>query len=74
MRLTRTSRELKAGCFVCHDSMAHWFGPNAQGVAARHHDATGHATWVEVVLNVYYGRESLDPASPSAPEGGKDPT
>jgi hypothetical protein len=41
--------------------MAHWFGPNAQGVAARHHDATGHATWCEVSLSVWYGREEPGP-------------
>jgi hypothetical protein len=46
---------VKAGCFVCHGSQAHWFGGNAQGVAARHHDATGHRTWADVSMSVTYG-------------------
>lgn len=57
MRDTGIVRDVRAGCFVCHDGQAHWTGKNAQGVAARHHDATGHATWVEVSMGIYYGRE-----------------
>lgn len=33
-----------------------WRGGNAQGVAARHHDASGHPTWVEVDMKILYGR------------------
>lgn len=54
-RETYTSREVKAGCFVCHGSIAHWTGGNAQGLAARHHDATGHVTWSDVYLLIHYG-------------------
>ncbi len=54
-RRTRTSRDLRAGCFECYGTDAHWFGPNAQGVAARHHDKTGHETWVDVALSIRYG-------------------
>jgi cytochrome c551/c552 len=54
------SRILQGGCFVCHGDEAHWFGPNAQGVAARHHDATGHQTWVDVNMHIKYGREPAD--------------
>ncbi len=42
MRPYSYSRHLQGGCFVCHPDGAHWFGPNTQGVAARHYDATGH--------------------------------
>lgn len=58
MRDTFTSRDVRAGCFVCHGSDAHWFGGNAQGVAARHHDATGHTTWSDVYLSVRYGNDA----------------
>lgn len=57
-RLTSISRDLRAGCFVCHGSDAHWFGPQSQGTAARHHDATGHQTWCDVYMSVRYGREA----------------
>lgn len=56
MRQYSYSRHLQGACFVCHGDSAHWFGPNTQGVAARHHDATGHATWVDVAMTVYYGK------------------
>ncbi len=59
MRDTRVGRHVRAGCFVCHGSDVKWESRNAQAVAAKHHDATGHATWVEVLMNVYYGREKL---------------
>lgn len=49
------SRDVKAGCHVCGDGyVPQWTGGNAQGVAARHTDATGHKTWVEVDLNITY--------------------
>jgi len=35
-----------------------WHGPNAQGVAARHHDATGHTTWADVTLMIRYGDDN----------------
>lgn len=54
-RLTATSRDVRAGCFVCHGTDAHWCGGNAQGLAARHHDATGHATWSDINMTVRYG-------------------
>jgi hypothetical protein len=47
---------------VCWGSDAHWLEKNAQAVAARHHDATGHATWVEVNMSIYYGREDFTAA------------
>ena len=47
-------RDLKGGCYVCNDGIAHWFGPNTQGVAARHYDATGHVIWVEVAMHIQY--------------------
>lgn len=55
MRRTRTARTCFAGCFVCNGSDALWTSENAQGVAARHHDATGHETWCDVSLMIRYG-------------------
>jgi hypothetical protein len=60
-RPTFTSRDVTAGCFVCNGSDAIWTGGNAQGVAARHHDAKKHATWVSVHMSVCYGQEAPDP-------------
>lgn len=59
MRATYTSRTLVAGCFVCNGSDGIWFAKNAQGVAARHHDATGHTTWCDVGLMIRYGEDRL---------------
>lgn len=61
MRRTRTSRNVIAGCFVCAGSDAMWTSPNAQGVAARHHDATGHSTWADVAMMIRYGEERPQP-------------
>ena len=55
MRSYRYSRDVMAGCFTCSGSEAKWRGGNAQGVAARHHDATGHVTWVDVYMSITYG-------------------
>lgn len=57
MRDTYTSRTVIAGCFQCYGSDYKWSGGNAQGVAARHHDATGHETWADVTLMVRYGSD-----------------
>jgi hypothetical protein len=48
-------RTVIAGCFDCWGSEIRWEGPNAQGVAAQHHDKYGHRTWVEVHMTIYYG-------------------
>jgi hypothetical protein len=56
MRITRTARSVLAGCFECWGEYYHWQGPNAQALAARHHDATGHETWADVTLRVRYGK------------------
>jgi len=47
-----------AGCRQCDGDEPRWDGKNAMAVAARHHDATGHTTWVQQVLSVRYGPES----------------
>ena len=60
-RETFTSRDLQAGCFVCHGDEAHWTGSNVQGIAARHHDLTGHATWCDVHMSIRYGHAAADP-------------
>jgi len=63
MRKTRLAKSYTAGCFDCADGEGQWFANNAQAVAARHHDKTGHATWVDVVLSFTYGdQEAPAPA------------
>ena len=54
------NREVIAGCHVCHGDVAKWFGGNAQGVAAYHHDATNHATWCDVAMTIRYGDAPVD--------------
>lgn len=63
MRETRTGRSVNVGCFVCKGSDAMWTSPSAEGTAARHHDATGHATWADVYMTVRYGSESGEKSS-----------
>lgn len=53
-------RHVEAGCRTCHSDRAHWTGANAQAVAARHHDGTGHPTWCRVSLSIAYGEETRD--------------
>ena len=58
MRKTRAGiTGCMAGCFVCGKE---WQSKNALALAARHHDATGHATWAEQVLSVRYGDVSKE--------------
>ncbi|MET4594773.1 hypothetical protein ACVKSY_001587 [Sphingomonas sp. PvP107] len=59
-RPTFTHRDVRAGCFVCGGSDAIWIGGNAQGVAARHYDATKHVTWTDVYMCVRYGEDAAD--------------
>ncbi len=54
------SRDVLAGCWQCWGGDYHWHGPNAQAVAARHHDATGHTTWVDVNMSIQYGEDRDD--------------
>lgn len=60
-RETFTSRDVRAGCFTCHGTDAFWLTPNAQALAALHHDKTKHPTWCDVHLSIHYGREQADP-------------
>lgn len=64
MRRTSTARDVNAGCFQCFGSEGRWHGGQAQGTAARHHDATGHETWADISLMVRYGGEP----APSRPK------
>lgn len=52
-------REKRAGWVSCtggcYDCGAEWTARNAQGLAAIHHDKTGHSTYVEKVLAITYG-------------------
>jgi hypothetical protein len=69
-RTTRVSRDVKAGCETCHGSGAHWFGGQAQGTAAKHHDQTGHTTWCEVYMHVTYGGSPTKGATTSKAAAG----
>jgi len=67
-RKTRVSRvSVIGGCYVCGGGDVQWGGGNAQGVAARHHDATGHPTWVETVWSILYGTSIYEPATAEQP-------
>lgn len=55
LRKTYVGRDVSAGCHQCGGTEPLWTGKNAQGVAARHHDATGHTTWVDVYMTITYG-------------------
>lgn len=59
-RQKQQTRQVEAGCRTCHGERVHWTGANAQAVAARHHDSTGHPTWCRVSLAVTYGVEAVD--------------
>lgn len=59
-RVGVTTRELRAGCYVCHGDKARWTSSNAQALAAQHHDRTGHPTWCDIALAVRYGRVTAD--------------
>ena len=50
-------RSTMAGCDRCGKE---WTSANAQAVAARHTDATGHVTWFETVLRMQYGSGSKE--------------
>jgi hypothetical protein len=43
-----------------------WNGKNAQGVAARHHDATGHQTWCDVYMSITYGEKPAETSKGAA--------
>ena len=59
-RKTLVKRGVEAGCYLCHNGRAAWRDKNAQGVAAKHHDATGHPTWVKVAMRIQYGERVED--------------
>lgn len=67
-RVTRSSRSVMAGCFVCGGSEAIWTSPNAVGLAARHHDATGHETWADQVIQTRYLSTAI-PCGAAAKQG-----
>lgn len=55
-RSKTVERTGEAGCVDCPDGRI-WSGGNVQGVAARHHDSTGHRTWSVVTVSVHYGED-----------------
>ncbi|WP_257575645.1 hypothetical protein [Sphingomonas sanguinis] len=59
-RPTVSTHTATAGCVTCHGQGTGWTGANALALAARHHDATGHATWCDTHLSVRYGNAQLD--------------
>lgn len=54
-RPTKKMMDFEAGCHECGEDAVLWHQPNAIGVAARHHDATGHTTWATVWNGIIYG-------------------
>lgn len=44
----------------CQDCPWEVMGRTGQGLAARHHDATGHIVRVEVLSAIYYGADGPD--------------
>lgn len=73
MRQYGTFRNVIGGCFECNGSDAIWTSANAQGVAARHHDATGHTTWVDITMSIRYGARSAGAAPPALALTEKSP-
>lgn len=59
-RPTATTRTIAAGCAMCHGLGTGWIGANAQALAAKHCDATGHPTWCDIALSIRYGAEEAD--------------
>jgi hypothetical protein len=59
-RPTVSTQTATAGCVTCHGQGTGWTGANALALAARHHDATGHATWCDTHLSVRYGSAKPD--------------
>ena len=59
-RPTARSRDTLAGCFICHGDAPFWTSANAQALAARHHDRTGHQTWCRIAMSVTYGMDGGD--------------
>ncbi len=55
MRETYLAKTFTAGCRQCNGLEGIWFKANAQAIAAKHHDKTGHTTWVDVILSFTYG-------------------
>ena len=55
---------ITAGCFQCKGSDAIWTSANALGVAARHHQATGHTTWCDRIMVTRYGDDTPPRAKP----------
>lgn len=48
-------RDVRACCRVCHgDYQWFWQSKNAQAIAARHFDSTGHETIVEIEMTLHY--------------------
>ena len=58
-RTTYLAKAYTAGCFTCGGYEPLWCKDNAQAVAAKHHDSTGHATWCEVRLSYTYGEGNI---------------
>lgn len=56
-QVTRKHRTVTLARSLCRVCAKTWEGANAQAVAARHTDATSHATRVEVNMVVEYGEE-----------------
>jgi len=53
-------RNVRAGCVACFGTTARWTSANAQAVAAKHHNHTGHTTWYHIDELGGYGRATVD--------------
>lgn len=58
-RQTATTTAVRAACLRCHWTATE---ANAQGIAAQHHDRTGHPVNVELTRIITYGDPSAAPA------------
>jgi hypothetical protein len=59
-RIRKTERIYAAGCVVCWGDKVHWTTANAQALAVKHHDRTGHETWCNINARTRYGRSAPD--------------
>lgn len=68
MRRTSTWWEYEAFCWNC---AFHAHGKNALGLAAQHHDRTGHYITIDASGSIAYGESPEDgPSAESAAAGG----
>jgi hypothetical protein len=60
------SIDVRAGCFECWGSDAHWTSKNAHGLAAQHNARTGHETWVDSAMSIRYTKKVIEVSDTSS--------